>query len=169
MIERAMRAYRFGIGAMAGLVLGLLVVVSSILSTTGTFGSMAPLNPERNVGQSITYTSIISSSLTGQKLQPNSTSYTGSIAVTSVTTSSNTTGFTNYLVAGVGSVPSNTFSSHIRDVLSQSPVINGLLLVPIAVGVVVGLLVYRTATMKEEPSPDVQEESESATTQSADN
>ena len=143
-----MRRGRFGLGAVTGVLLGLLVIASNgLLSPVAN--PMVPYSRANfgNVGEyltaSTTATTVSSTSTVGVSPPRSSNN-------SSYFTSNNSGNSSSAVVAGLTFAQSsaNPPFSQIREVISQPGPLTGLVLLPIVLACVLGLVVYRLSAKR---------------------
>ena len=138
----SMEGRRFGVGLVAGLVIGL-AVVAALTSLASGQGAVLFSTPGANsAARSATTTTLSATTTTRTQVQQQS----GSVPPTTGGNSSyvsgvtSTTSTTSGLAKSLGLVPA--FSSDLQSIARQSPAANAFLFIPVLVALFLGALVY---------------------------
>ncbi|MBI3859037.1 MAG: hypothetical protein HY296_02185 [Thaumarchaeota archaeon] len=139
-----MRAKGFLTGISAGLVAGLMIIGYSGLSY-GTFGSFTPASVRLN---SDTSSATTTTTMSSTSAVPGSV-YNATLSETSTQTQATSPSNPSNQVSGLDFAPSNP-PSHLEAIAGQPTALTGVVIVPIVVGVLLGLLLYRGSRTAEE-------------------
>src|SRR5215470_5866637 len=137
---------RFGAGILGGILVGLLVIGTTGLVTFGgaPFVSLSPAGGPSRSDQTTTATTVASSTssvplVDGQSPGPTTTT----TYVMSSSTSANGSGSAANAAAFLGfPVLGQKNSSHLENIASQPVTVDGIVLIPIVLALVLGIVIY---------------------------
>ena len=139
---------RFGVGLVAGLLLGLVIVAASSGLSFGLFGSFSaasyPTGGQVNYSVTTAATSTAATSTTTAQLAPStprsSSNSTGSL-VTSVSSTTSSGPWTN-IIASLSTPPGPAYSSRVVSIARQPLLANIVIFIPVLLAIILGAVLY---------------------------
>jgi hypothetical protein len=159
---------RFGVGLVAGLLLGLAIVTASggLGSASVVFGPLSPSHPGAAETATKTVTTKVLSATTLSTSSGGSPAYSvnptnstqGSVSnlPSSVSTSTTTSNGQSDLTFGGSSAKSPSYSSRIVSIAQQPLLSNAVIFVPVLVAFLLGAVLYRASRRNETDSVESQ-------------
>ena len=139
---------RFGVGLVAGLLLGLVIVAASSGLSFGLFGSFSaasyPTGGQVNYSMTTAATSTAATSTTTAQLAPStprsSSNSTGSL-VTSVSSTTSGGPWSN-IIASLSTPPGPAYSSRVVSIARQPLSANIVIFIPVLLAILLGAVLY---------------------------
>src|SRR5215471_9823731 len=152
----SMDGKRFGAGILGGIMVGLLVIGTTGLVTFGgaLFGSFSAANVTRGTDQTATATTAASSTSSvpvavGQPQGPTTTTTT-TYAISTSTSANGSTPASNAAAIFGFPVLGQKNSSHLENIASQPVTVDGIVLIPIVLALILGIVIYRLVSARRE-------------------
>lgn len=150
-----MRA-RFALAVFAGLLLGIVVIGSSVIYSGTTFGTFAALKPAETgsaVTQTVTTTTLTTTAAGAwvPTQVANQTTSTLTTISSSVSSTSSATFAPNY--NAVSGTAQNALASQVDSITRQPAVQSAVVFLPVVAAVLFGLVLYRVSAARAEEEP----------------
>jgi hypothetical protein len=148
-----MEGKRFGVGLVAGLLLGLVIVTASSGFTFGLNGN--PLSsPYGGSGSDLKSAQTSTTTTPGQSVSPPAQNSTvASVSGAGHTTTSTTSGSSPATYdKSANSAPG--FSSHVGSIAQQPVLTNAIIFLPVLFAFLLGAVLYRASTRREGNAPE---------------